>query len=129
MPLVIVTGLPCSGKTRFSEALKSFVETAYPTTKILVINDESLHLSKQNGYSTVPEEKRARATFMSAIERSISKDVLVIADSLNYIKGYRYQLYCIARATNTPHCCVSKVLSDLELNFLGLRFVFGRESE
>jgi tRNA uridine 5-carbamoylmethylation protein Kti12 len=32
--------------------------------------------------------------------------VTVIADSLNYIKGFRYELYCVARALKTPHCCV-----------------------
>lgn len=30
----------------------------------------------------------------------------MIADALNYIKGFRYQLYCIARAIGTPHCVV-----------------------
>lgn len=106
MPLVIVTGLPCSGKTGFTDALRAHVEASSPTTKIVVVNDESLHLAKTSAYSTVAEEKKARAAFMSAIERSITKDTLVIADSMNYIKGYRYQLHLIARAANTPHCCV-----------------------
>jgi tRNA uridine 5-carbamoylmethylation protein Kti12 len=25
---------------------------------------------------------------------------------MNYIKGFRYQLYCVARAISTPHCVV-----------------------
>lgn len=53
------------------------------------------------------EEKKSRAAYISGIERSISKDTVVIADNLNYIKGLRYQLYCMARAANTPHCAVS----------------------
>jgi protein KTI12 len=40
------------------------------------------------------------------VERTLSKDDIVIADALNYIKGFRYQLYCIARAIGTPHCVV-----------------------
>ena len=44
---------------------------------------------------------------MSAVERLVSKDDLVIADGMNYIKGFRYQLYCVARAISTPHCVVS----------------------
>jgi protein KTI12 len=43
---------------------------------------------------------------MSAVERLVSKDDLVIADAMNYIKGFRYQLYCVARAISTPHCVV-----------------------
>lgn len=27
-------------------------------------------------------------------------------DSLNYIKGFRYELYCLARAAATPHVVV-----------------------
>ena len=30
----------------------------------------------------------------------------MIADSLNYIKGYRYELYCIARAQRVKNCCI-----------------------
>lgn len=45
---------------------------------------------------------------LSAVERVLSKDDIVIADGLNYIKGFRYQLYCIARAIGTPHCVVWK---------------------
>ena len=30
----------------------------------------------------------------------------MIADGLNYIKGFRYQLYCEAKAVQTPSCVV-----------------------
>lgn len=41
------------------------------------------------------------------------QDVVVIADSLNYIKGFRYELYCIARSQRTPHCVVHVATSDV----------------
>lgn len=56
--------------------------------------------------SEAKDEKKARGSLMSAVERLVSKDDLVIADGMNYIKGFRYQLYCIARAISTPHCVV-----------------------
>lgn len=43
---------------------------------------------------------------MSAVKRALGKDRIVIADGLNYIKGYRYQLYCEAKAVGTPSCVV-----------------------
>ncbi|KAG0169271.1 hypothetical protein DFQ28_002989 [Apophysomyces sp. BC1034] len=52
------------------------------------------------------EEKKARGAMLSAVERTLSKDDIVIADGMNYIKGFRYQLYCVARAISTPHCVV-----------------------
>lgn len=36
----------------------------------------------------------------------------MIADGLNYIKGFRYQLYCEAKALQTPSCVVSSILSS-----------------
>ncbi|KAF8972366.1 kti12, chromatin associated [Entomortierella lignicola] len=120
MPLVILSGLPSSGKTRRAQELKQFFETRLAsqnqeqddsTTKakeyrIHVINDESLNLNKHVSYNTAADEKKARGALMSTVERLLSKDDIVIVDSLNYIKGFRYQLYCVARAIGTPHCVV-----------------------
>ncbi|KAF9430549.1 hypothetical protein BGZ94_006199 [Podila epigama] len=115
MPLVILSGLPSSGKTRRALELKEFFErriqenanAADSKTKeyrIHIVNDESLNLNKHESYNTAADEKKARGALMSAVERLLSKDDIVIADSLNYIKGFRYQLYCVARAIGTPHC-------------------------
>lgn len=43
---------------------------------------------------------------MSEVQREIGQDVVVIVDSTNYIKGFRYQLYCLARGVKTIHCVV-----------------------
>lgn len=68
---------------------------------------------RQSNSEGPTEEKRARAAFMSAVERSLARDTVVIADSLNYIKGYRYQLYTLSRTASTPHC-VAYLLSSVE---------------
>ena len=44
----------------------------------------------------------------------MSTSTVIIVDSLNYIKGYRYELYCIAREQGTSSCCVYVTLSDAE---------------
>ena len=54
----------------------------------------------------VNEEKKVRAALLAASERFISKDTVLILDSLNYIKGFRYQLYCQARAISTPNLVI-----------------------
>lgn len=119
MPLVILSGLPSSGKTGRAQELKEYFETRLASQiqdasdskakdyRIHIVNDESLNLDKHVSYNTAADEKRARGALMSAVERLLSKDDIVIADSLNYIKGFRYQLYCVARAIGTPHCVVS----------------------
>ena len=59
-------------------------------------------------YTSAALEKTARAAEFSAIKRALSRDTVVIADGLNYIKGYRYQLWCEAKTMGT-RCCVVHV--------------------
>jgi tRNA uridine 5-carbamoylmethylation protein Kti12 len=64
-------------------------------------------------YTSASHEKTARAAEFSSIKRALSKDNIVIADSLNYIKGYRYQLWCEAKAAGT-RCSVVHVAAREE---------------
>ena len=113
MPLVIVCGVAFSGKTRFAEELKRQAEPHF--RNIILINDESLSIQKQTTVPSIPVEKKNRAAFLAAVERAVSPDCLVIADAGNEIKGFRYQLYCVARACSTPHCCVHILASEEDL--------------
>lgn len=49
-------------------------------------------------------EKNARAALYGAVKRILSDKDIVILDGLNYIKGWRYQLYCEAKEVRTPSC-------------------------
>lgn len=73
--------------------------------KVYHINDQSLGISR-DAYAAARPEKDARAAFSSAIKRVLSRDAIVVADGMNYIKGFRYQLYCEAKAVQTPSCVV-----------------------
>jgi hypothetical protein len=46
------------------------------------------------------------------VDRRLSADSVVVLDSLNYIKGFRYELYCSARTFRTPHCVVWVAAGD-----------------
>ncbi len=86
-----------------------------PTLTVLPIPSYHSSASRQpsNGnyldcdliYNSAALEKTARGAELSAIKRALSKDTIVIADDLNYIKGFRYQLWCEAKAAGT-RCCV-----------------------
>lgn len=69
------------------------------------VNDQSLGISR-DVYREARSEKDARAEEYSAVKRALGGDVIVVADGLNYIKGFRYQLYCEAKAVQTPSCVV-----------------------
>lgn len=115
MALIIISGLPCSGRsTRVSELVQDFerriasssTSPAMSIRRIEVVSDASVHNAK-GCYSTQRLEKPARASYLSAVTRAIGKDCITVADGgagLN-IKGFRYQLWCAAREEGVR--CVS----------------------
>jgi len=90
----------------FRDKINSSNDPRISKLKLVHINDQSLGIDRIK-YDAGREEKNARAAFSSAIKRDIGRDVIVVADGMNYIKGYRYQLYCEAKAVTTPNCVVS----------------------
>lgn len=67
-----------------------------------------LDTKAQHERSKNASEKDARATVYAAVKRVLSDGDVVICDAAggNYIKGWRYQLYCEAKAVRTPSCVV-----------------------
>ncbi|KAF3086902.1 hypothetical protein TWF569_009975 [Orbilia oligospora] len=115
MPLIMMSGFPASGKTTRANQIRDFFNSKIaelsPTDprvarlKLHVVSDEGLGVSKEV-YREARPEKDARATFYGAVKRLLSADDIVIADGMNYIKGYRYQLHCESKALLTPSCVV-----------------------
>ncbi|XP_071388303.1 protein KTI12 homolog [Centroberyx affinis] len=105
MPLIVMCGYPCSGKTQRAEELKKYFEQE-TDRKVHVVGDGALGIERNTVYADSQKEKNARAALKAAVERKVNKDDIVILDSLNYIKGYRYELYCLIKHTQTPHCLV-----------------------
>ena len=58
-----------------------------------------------------------RGLFRSHVEKNLTSKNVVILDTLNYIKGLRYELYCLARTAKSTNCvvdCASRgLLRDL----------------
>jgi len=112
MACVTISGYPSSGKTRRAQQLKSYLErrlanAAYegPKLDVSVLSDADLNVDRAV-YSDGRAEKPARAAYLTAINRRLSKDTILILDGMNYIKGYRYQIYCAAREAGVRVCTV-----------------------
>ncbi|PQQ19142.1 protein KTI12 homolog [Prunus yedoensis var. nudiflora] len=71
---------------------------------VRVIDETSFHLDRNESYANMPAEKNLRGVLRSEVDRSVSKDSIIIVDSLNSIKGYRYELWCLARAAGIRYC-------------------------
>ena len=48
----------------------------------------------------------SRAALKAAVERQLNADTTVIADAMNYIKGFRYELHCLTRSAATTQVCL-----------------------
>eukprot|EP00899_Mesostigma_viride_P010036 jgi/Mesvir1/19033/Mv12797-RA.1 len=106
MALVIVCGQPCSGKSTIVSQLCTVLKNATPNRNVVVIDEPSLNLEKKTCYQDARTEKNTRGVIRSAVDRAVTRDTVVIVDSLNNIKGYRYELWCIARAAGAVYCMV-----------------------
>lgn len=86
--------------------MTELVELFNSTGKDLHVITENFSTSeaKNSCLLSSRNEKELRATLKSEVERQLTPDRIVILDALNYIKGYRYELYCISKHIKTTHC-------------------------
>lgn len=117
MPLILMVGYPSSGKSRWAQklvdALENRISQLEPSDlgsnlKIKLYNDKNLGI-KHEMYRESVSEKAIRGEQMSAVRRDLSKNRIVILDALNYIKGFRYQLYCEAKNLGTTYCVIQVI--------------------
>lgn len=104
MALVVICGQPCSGKSIAACCLAEALNESESKLSVRIIDEAHFHLDRNHSYSDMPSEKNLRGVLRSEVDRCLSKDNIIIVDSLNSIKGYRYELWCLARAAGTRYC-------------------------
>ncbi|GAB6021666.1 kti12, chromatin associated [Chamberlinius hualienensis] len=127
MPLILMCGLPCSGKSRRARELQTEFENKHNVLSVIVSEESSSscqgNFERNSIFSNAAKEKELRGHIRSEVQRALSKDQqVVIVDSPNYIKGYRYELYCLSKANKTTYCvvhCDTNTTSAWEWNQLG----------
>ena len=107
MPLIIMCGLPLSGKTFLSHKLNDILSEKLDSKPIVISDELKLEEYKRNLlYMNSKTERLLRNWLRSEVERYLIGDQLVILDSNNYIKGFRYELYCSSKERKTTHCLI-----------------------
>lgn len=105
MPLIVIVGAPCAGKTTYAGKIKEYLQKE-KQAEVILVNEENLGLNKMDFYKDSNSEKMLRAKLKSEVEKWLDDKRFVIMDSLNYIKGYRYELYCLVRNFKTTLCVI-----------------------
>ncbi|KAG5887931.1 hypothetical protein JTB14_003027 [Gonioctena quinquepunctata] len=120
MPFILVTGVPSSGKTTRSLELKAFFEEQGKEVHLISEYDQILRagFDKNSLYADANKEKHIRGLLKSEVLRLITPTNIVILDALNYIKGYRYELFCGTKANQCSQCTVhTEINRDQAWNF------------
>jgi protein KTI12 len=103
--LVLMCGHPSSGKSVAAADISARLTSRGAT--VLLVDEPSLHLPRNTSYRDARSEKNTRSLLKATVERSVHKDgPVVILDANNGIKGYRYELWCIARQAGVRFCVV-----------------------
>ncbi|KAG5674092.1 hypothetical protein PVAND_004078 [Polypedilum vanderplanki] len=115
MPLCLIVGCPNSLKSTRALEIKEFFEKEKKKTVYIISENDIIkksEIEKNNVYQESAKEKLIRAELKSNSMRLLNKNDLIIMDGLNYIKGYRYEIYCATKASRaaqcTIHCVVTK---------------------
>ncbi|KAJ3645038.1 hypothetical protein Zmor_022728 [Zophobas morio] len=106
MPLVVITGVPSSGKTTRANELKQFFEKNKKQVFVVSENEQitKANFEKNQFYSDSSKEKHIRGLLKSEVLKLMTPNNVVILDALNYIKGFRYELYCGSKANKNTQC-------------------------
>lgn len=120
MALVLFCGLPASGKSTAAAQFAKLIAESNREVQIVTDGDDLIgkQALRAEGsvkpkwqrravlYKDSSSEKETRARLRAATERALDGRKIVLCDSLNYIKGYRYELFCVAKTSGTKYCVV-----------------------
>lgn len=110
----MICGQPCSGKSTAAIRLLEAIKDSESNVTVRIIDETSLHLDRNQSYANMSAEKNVRGVLRSEVDRSVSKDNIIIVDSLNSIKGYRYELWCLARAAGVRYCVLHCAVEETD---------------
>lgn len=109
MPLILLCGTPRSGKSTRGNELVDHFERNHPDRKCVLVSDENklAECGPNMIYANAAQEKELRSWLKSQVQRHLScSETIVILDAANYIKGYRYELYCLSKLFKTTQLVI-----------------------
>lgn len=121
MPLIVFCGTPLTGKTTNAKKLQLYYNKSDDGKCILISDEDKLNeLGPNEIYRNESKEKEIRSWLKSEVQRHLSSpERIVILDSINYIKGYRYELHCLIKQFKTTYILIECLPSNFH-NFNSL---------
>ena len=102
--LLILCGLPSSGKTTISRSVASLLEDKHGITTMVVSSDDFRDMLSYSSSGFKPErEASVKVLYEKAIATGLENGFLVISDDLNYYKSMRSELRQIAKRAGADY--------------------------
>uniref|UniRef100_A0A1I7STE2 Protein KTI12 homolog n=1 Tax=Bursaphelenchus xylophilus TaxID=6326 RepID=A0A1I7STE2_BURXY len=104
MPLLVLTGYPCSGKSTIAQRLKDFmIENGIKDVSILDDYFDSEYEKVAAQYTTKRRLTDHNNCMRSEVLRRLSSNnaTFLIVDALNYARSQRYELFTVAKNMKT----------------------------
>jgi len=102
--LLIICGLPASGKTTISKNVASLLEDKHGITTMVISSDDFRGMLSYSSDGFKPErEASVKALYEKAIAAGLEMGFLVVSDDLNYYKSMRSDLRQIAKRSSSDY--------------------------
>lgn len=102
--LLILCGLPSSGKTTISKNVASLLEDKHGTSTMVISSDDFRDMLSYSSKGFKPErETSVKTLYEKAIATGLEHGFLVISDDLNYYKSMRSDLRHIAKRAEADY--------------------------
>ena len=94
--LLILVGLPSSGKTTIAEILKDLIEKKYKNFQVKIVDPDKIRNSISPNKFNHQKEQSVREKSLNDIRSGLNQGFIVISDDLNYYTSMRHDLKQIA---------------------------------
>ena len=98
--LIILVGLPASGKSTFASALTKILDKKFIGFETKRIDPDIIREDITSGEFDPTQEPHVREKNLEAIKKALRKGDIVISDDLNYYSSMRHDLREIAQEAN-----------------------------
>jgi len=114
-----MTGFPSSSKSTTAKKIQDYFQDN--GKEAFILSEESLMDEHKNEvFASSKIEKEVRGRLKSEVIRLLDKEKTIICDGANYIKGFRYELYCASKASKTTQITVFCDLSLPDVESINL---------
>ena len=100
--LLILAGLPASGKSNFARDMKKALKSTAPDFKVKIVDPDNIRKEISSQSFNHEAEHLVRANNLKLIKDALTQEHIVISDDLNYYTSMRHDIKKIAEEFHIP---------------------------